>query len=250
MPAVPVRIGGVAGPQLYATIDTGAKISSIAEITLKELERTGITPSKRTVEGMGGSTEIVSVSLQLCDPGFVPWIELGDVPFVIIPDTTPSESRARIILGFDSCLAKLRIDIDYPHNVLTIHTRARVAGKTAASDKLTYPTGIAEAERLISMGSYRAAVAIIAASVEEALLSLPSSQESLRTGKKWNVVADAIRASWLGSEPKAQLQTLWQLRNTAVHGPSTTEISKRDAEASLRTAKAIITSINQSKSVA
>ncbi len=249
MPAVPVQLGGDAGPKLYATIDTGAKISAVAQSALEELERIGIKPVKRSVEATGASTEIVYLSLQLCDPAFAAWIDLGEVPFAILPGTTPSEPTSRIVLGFDSCLAKLRIDIDYPHNVLTIHSRAGVAGKAAKSDQLRYPTGIAEAERLIAMGSYRAAVAIIAAAVEEALLSSPSSQEWPQTGKTRNLLADATHVSWLASEPKSQLQALWKLRNTAVHGPTTTDISKRDAEASLRAAKGIIAAIDRSKSV-
>lgn len=76
------------------------------------------------------------------------------------------------------------------------------------------------------------------AAVEEVLRS-----SSAWTGptKSWNtLLADSDQTFGLEADSKAQLQTIWRLRNLAVHSPSTTEISKRDAEAVLQAAKDIL----------
>src|SRR5438552_15083631 len=106
IPAVPVRLGGPEGPQLYAAVDTGAKISAITETTLDELERTQISLSKRPVETIEGSVEVANMTLVLCDPTFNPWIDLGEVPFAVIGGQALLEPTSRILLGFDSCLAR------------------------------------------------------------------------------------------------------------------------------------------------
>ena len=243
MPAVPVRLGGKDGSQLYAAIDTAATISAISEITLQGLERAQIKISKRQsmqVESVQGSIEVqvAGVPLLLCDPSFGPWLDLGEVPFMVTRGLDSSEPSSRIFLGFDSCLAKLRIDIDYPHNVLTVHAPARIGRRTGGPDVVSFPTAIRESERLIAMGSFRAAVTVAAAAVEEVLRSSHAWPGSI---KNWSaLLADADRTFGLESGSKAQLQTIWHLRNTAVHGPSAAEISKRDAEAVLRAAKDII----------
>src|SRR5437899_941075 len=58
MPAVPVRLGGRTGSQLYAAVDTAAKISAISESTLQGLERAQVTKSNRLVETIQGSIEV------------------------------------------------------------------------------------------------------------------------------------------------------------------------------------------------
>jgi hypothetical protein len=243
MPAVPVRLGGRDGPQLYAAIDTAAKMSVISDSTLQELERAQIKISKRQsllIKGAQGSidVEVAGIPVLLCDPSFGPWIELGEVPFAITGKQDLLEPPSRILLGFDSCLAKLRVDIDYPRNVLTVHAPARIDRRTGWSDAVTFPTAIREGESLIAMGSYRAAVTIVAAAVEEVLRS---SHAWTRPIKHWTAfLAEADRTFGLEADSKAQLETIWRLRNVAVHGPSTTEISKRQAEAVLRAAKDII----------
>ena len=251
IPAVPVRLGGENGPQLYAAIDTAAKLSVISESTLHELERAQIKMSKRQallVELLSGSIEmeVVGVPLLLCDPSFGPWIELGEVPFAITRGQDFTEPPSRILLGFDSCLAKLRIDIDYPRNVLTVHAPVRTDRRTGRSDAITFPTAIREGESLIAMGSFRAAVTIVAAAVEEVLRSSHALPSSI---KNWSaLIADADQTFGLEADSKAELQTIWRLRNIAVHGPSTAEISKRDAEAALRAAKDIIAKTSKLRS--
>jgi hypothetical protein len=243
MPAVPVRLGGKDGSQLYAAIDTAATISAISESTLQGLERARIKISKRQsllVASAQGSAEVqvADVPLVLCDPSFGPWVELGEVPFMITTGLDSSEPSSRILLGFDSCLAKLRINIDYPRNLLTVYAPVRIDRRTGRPDAVTLPTAISEGERLIAMGSFRAAVTIVAAAVEEVLRS---SHAWLGSIKNWSaLLADPDRTFGLEADSKAQLQTIWHLRNIAVHGPSTAEISKRDAEAVLRAAKDII----------
>jgi hypothetical protein len=243
MPAVPVRLGGKDGPQLYAAIDTAATISAISESTLQGLERARIKISKRQsllVESAQGSVEVqvAGVLLVLCDPSFAPWVELGEVPFIITRGLDSSEPSSRILLGFDSCLAKLRVDIDYPRNVLTVHAPVRIDRRSGSPDAVTLPTAISEGERLIAMGSFRAAVAIVAAAVEEVLRS---SQAWPGPIKNWSaLLADPDETFGLESDSRAQLKTMWNLRNIAVHGRSTAEISKREAEAVLRAAKDII----------
>jgi hypothetical protein len=242
MPAVPVRLGGKDGSQLYAAIDTAATVSAISEITLQGLERAQIKISKRQsmkVDSGQGSMEVqvAGVPLLLCDPSFGPWLDIGEVPFMVTRGLD-SEPSSRILLGFDSCLAKLRIDIDYPHNLLTVHAPARIGRQSGGPDVVSFPTAIRESELLIAMGSFRAAVTVAAAAVEEVLRSSDAWPGSI---KNWNaLLADADRTFGLESGSKAQLQTIWHLRNTAVHGPSAAEISKRDAEAVLRAAKDII----------
>jgi hypothetical protein len=224
-------------------IDTAATISVISESTLDALERAQVKISRRQsmrVEGTQGSMEVAvaGVPLLLCDPSFGPWIELGEVPFLITTGLDLAAPASRILLGYDSCLAKLRIDIDYPRNVLTVHAPPRIGRRTGRQDAVTFPTAIKEGERLIAMGSFRAAVAIVAAAVEEALRSSHAWPGSIRN---WSaLLADADRTFELEADSKAQLLTIWHLRNIAVHGPSTTEISKRDAEAVLRAAKDIL----------
>jgi hypothetical protein len=250
IPAVPVMLGGAAGRQLYAAIDTGARISVISEDSFHELDRAKLVITRHPAAGPAGSTvvEVAGIPLFLCDPAFAPWIDLGEVPFVVARGQALSEPTSRILLGFESCLAKLRIDIDYPGNFLTVHAPVR-AGRRGTTEALAvnYPSRIREGERLIAMGSYEAAVAVIAAAVEEAVVS--SAEWAGRPAKNWNLfVAEPNQT--LGFEPgtKAQLRSLWDLRNKAVHGSSRSAISKSDAEVVLRVAKEIITEASNAKS--
>ncbi|HJX82795.1 MAG TPA: hypothetical protein VJ723_00470 [Candidatus Angelobacter sp.] len=237
MPALPVRLGGPLGTQLYAAIDTSAKTSAVSEYTLQELERGGIRISRRQVQSLGQHTELVTFNILLCDPTFLPWIDLGEVPFVVLQSNVSAEAASRILLGYESCLSRLRIDIDYPRSLLTVHAPTR-SRRTDISVSTKFPRAIAEGETLIAMGSYRAAAATIAAGVEEAVTSYLGHD---RPTKDWRVfIDDADRALAFGPEMRAQLDAIWRLRNLAVHGPSKIDITKQDAEIALHAAKKII----------
>jgi hypothetical protein len=247
MPAVPVRLGGREGPQLYASIDTGAKISAMSESTFQRIAA-HIKTSSRLIEGVKGAetVEIASVPLVLCDPVFEPWIELGEVPFAIVKGTSAVEPASRIVLGFESCLATLRVDIDYPGNQLTLYGPASIQRRPGTSERVLFPTAIAEGETLFAMGSYRAAVMIVAAAVEEAIrAAVPQSG----LVNNWTaLVAEADRTFGLETDIKDQLEMMRRLRNVAVHGPSTTLVSRKEAEAVLSAAKSIITRTSKLKS--
>jgi hypothetical protein len=241
-----VRLGGLSGIQLYAEVSTSSKISELSADTLQQLEHLPAikAPTLQLLHFSGGSkTKLVSISLILCNPDFEPWIDFGQVPFVTRKYGKTTDSTSRVLLGFDSCLSRLRIEIDYPQRLLVVTSRSlqRIPGEIDLAP--AFPTRITEGETLIDMGSYAAAVAVIATAVEEALVPVVGRSAPYKGAT--SLLKQAARIPELDLELLSQLETITRWRNTAVHGSPISEISKEDAEWVLHAAKSVMLRLSQ-----
>jgi hypothetical protein len=234
IPAVPVRIEVEDGPATYAIIDTAAKISVASRKLVKADPNTPIGGSTR-MKGLGGRdtiVQIVKTSLMLCDTDFSPWLRLVDVPIALVPEQ--EQEGADLVLGFDSCLAFLRLTIDYPRRQFRLSAPVcmLVVKKRVAIPPL--PSRIIEAERLLASGSYEAAVALAMAGVEEIFAEF---SKDIPIGLNWMRKLEHSITTLLDEQRRQLFQQLSAIRNRAVHGPHTQQVSPEEARAAIRAAQ-------------
>jgi hypothetical protein len=234
LPAVPVRVEVEDGPATYAIVDTAAKISVASKQLVRACPNTPIGGSMR-MKGLGSQdtvVQIVKTSLILCDTEFSPWLRLMDVPFALVPEQ--EKEGADLVLGFDSCLARLRLTIDYPRRQLRVSAPVSmlVVQERKASSPL--PSRIIEAERLLALGSYEAAVALAMAGVEEIVAE---SARNIPMGSNWVRQLERSTTTILDEQRRQLFQQLSAIRNRAVHGPHTPQVSAAEARTAIRAAQ-------------
>jgi hypothetical protein len=245
VPAIPVRLGAEDGLPTYAIIDTGAKISSASKHLLSSVPNT--SPSVPMSVRMGGgktlATHLVKTELVLCDTQFSPWIRLHEVPFVL---GDPSADGVDLVLGYDACLALLRLTLDYPRRRLHISGSIKLLATRQEAQTLPVPSRIIEAERLFAMGSYEAAVALAFAGIEEVFVELT---RDIPVGANWS---DHLR-NWskkhLDKRRQRLLQELTATRNRAVHPTARERVSATEARAALKSAHDLVSWLHSEFSV-
>jgi hypothetical protein len=220
----------------YAVVDTAAKISIIsAALVPSEL----INPFDPTATAPGTEgLRIVKFSITLCDVEFSPWLQLRDVPFRVLPGREPT-TQSSIVLGVDSCLSRLRLDIDFPRKKLTVTAPSSLREQLAEKLTAEIPSRITQGEQLIKLGSYDSAIALIVAGLEEALVPggerLPSPRDS------WTYHYEHILPiQLLDQSTRKALNDLSTIRNQAVHGSREDRISEEQARLVLEIAKDIL----------
>jgi len=245
IPALPIKLEAIgSGTGHYAVVDTAAKISSISSALVPGhlLVSTDDTIGATTRED---PIRIVKFSIILCDTSFSPWVHLRDVPFAILRGREPS-TQSSIVLGVDSCLSKLVLNIDFPERKLKVSVPASLLVSTKRPSGPEIPTRIKQGENLIKAGSYNAAVAMIAAGLEEALSSSSGPQQELSLTWKDTFERSYIDHS-LDDSLRQQFHEMWNLRNMAVHGPKEREISENEALRFLKLAKTVWTQLHKTK---
>jgi hypothetical protein len=240
VPALPVRLQEVPGVVQYAVVDTGAKISSISSVLIPDIGSLKQSVVRQSIIAMAEgrlTVEIVKFSIILCDVGFSPWLRLKDVPFVLLPGKEPS-TQSSIVLGVDDCLSNLRLDIDFPNRRIKVLASSRFLASENETIQPNIPSRIKEGEKLIEFGSYNAAVAMIAAGLEESLINFTGTplEDRGRFGEWHNFLARGE----MGADLRKEIIELMNIRNRAVHGPLAGSISEEDARKVLQKAKAII----------
>jgi hypothetical protein len=237
LPAVPVRIEVEGGPTTYAIIDTAAKISVASRRLIRADPNTPIGGSIRLKgsDGRDTKTQIVKTSLTLCDTDFSPWLRIADVPIALAPEQ--EQEGADLVLGFDSCLALLHLTIDYPRRQLRVSAPVclLITQENIATPPL--PSRIIEAERLLALGSYEAAVALAMAGVEEIFTEFA---REVPVGSNWGYELKHLTTTLLDEQRRQLFRQLSEIRNRAVHGPHTQQVSAADARMAIRAAQEVV----------
>jgi hypothetical protein len=234
LPAVPVRVEVEDGPATYAIVDTAAKISVASKQLLRAGPNTPIGGSMR-MKGLGGQdtvVQIVKTSLILCDTEFSPWLRLMDVPFALVPEQ--EKEGADLVLGFDSCLALLRLTIDYPRRQLRVSAPVCMLVVQERKAASPLPSRIIEAERLLALGSYETAVALAMAGVEEIFAEFA---RDIPMGSNWVRQLEHSTTTILDEQRRQLFRQLYAIRNRAVHGPHTPQVSAAEARTAIRAAQ-------------
>jgi len=236
-PALPVRFSEGDDRTVYARVDTGAQISLLDESLGQSIGniRRYLTREIQ-VQKMGRITraDIVKANLIICDEEFLSWIRLTDVPFAILP-LKQRESGSDIILGFDSCLANLRMIIDYPKKTLRVTAPMRLSILDESVDYVL-PSRVQEGERLIKLGSYDAAIALIYAGLEEVLGAVVGVEHFAPSSR----ISDMLLQKGVSDNILVNFDFLRKLRNKAVHGSTEGRVTAKEAKQFLHKSKAII----------
>jgi hypothetical protein len=239
IPALPVRLEEMPGLTSYAVVDTGAEISTVTSEFFQNIGamKKPIGSIVVATDGTLLTVEIVKFSLLVCDKDFSPWLRLNDVPFALLPGRVPP-TRSKIVLGVDACLSNLRLDIDYPHQKIKVTASHRLLSSELETDEPELPTRIREGKRLIELGSYAAAVAMIAAGLEEAVISYLGSPVEHR--QTWGQLRELMTKEGLSRTSRQRVSEIIHIRNLAVHGAPGESISEVEAKNVLNNARAII----------
>lgn len=230
LPVVPVQIDGVNEQPGYAIIDTASKISWLRDDVVAKLSLRSAGSVEQATPAGPRFFPIVKLNVTLLDPEFGPWVRLPEVPFIVRRDV--GETGISVALGFDSCLVNLRLTIDYSRKQLSVSAPPRFVIGGVIRSPTSLPSRIAEAERLLELGSYHAAVALAAAGLEELLIQSQGANAVWETRLARSWAAEAFDDVQL-----KEFTSLWALRNTAVHGGPGKTISRREATAAVGSAK-------------
>lgn len=237
MPALPVELAFIETEKnikTYAIIDTSAEVSVLPLDFAKVLELSvKNSTGQHRIDTAGGvvSCYMVNIDLIICDNESSPWLNFHAVPFVVMP------TIKQLLLGYDSCLSNLKLMIDFEKEAFRLSAPSRFL--IQPTDKVRYemPLRILEGKNLIKSGNYNAAVVVIAAGLEEAILKYLDVRPKYPTlGKLTQLLSEQ------DFPPQVQqlLNKLIPLRNNAVHGPLDKAITLKDAKAALDIATKVI----------
>ena len=238
IPAIPVILKGERATLQYALIDTSAEISVIDKSVMEHMDLEYKVYSFAKARGTSGritDLKVIYIELIVCSPIGEPWLEFHNVPFVVTE--TNSNDKPDIVIGYDSVLANLRLSLDFPRKELRISAPIEFELLSEKSSKQLLPSSLIEAENLIRMGSYRAALPMIISGLEEVLSSKIDEMNLTKP------ISYLINQNWLSNRMKGELRKAIDLRNHAVHGFGLVEIKKKDAQSAMRTIKKIIEQI-------
>lgn len=239
MPALPARVGNEQAPPTIALVDTGAQVSCLRSSFVERLKiptRSVLREAFVSASGRRIRCDIVRTDLVVCDQDFTAWIRLRDVPFAVMDDQILGSREVDAILGYDSCLANLRLGLDYPQKTLRVSAASNLLVRSHEKGEVPVPTRILEAEGLIKSGSYISGIALIAEGLQEALelyLQRPLP------GPQWLAAATP---EIHGLPPKIvdYYGKMQALRNKVVHGMTGQSVVAKEARLALRYAKAIL----------
>jgi DNA-binding CsgD family transcriptional regulator len=212
---------------VYATIDTGSQLSVISEQIANQLELRRDRSSALYVAGAGRiEAELSQADVLICDEAFSPWIELTAVPFAIAENP-----QTGVVLGYESCLARLRVTLDYPAKVVEVEATRSLLAKRRRNDGI--PARIDEGAELITSGSYTSGVILLSAGVEELLRRALGIHE----GYSLSGMPD-LHASGMSPAAIDNVRRVRDARNMAVH--SLREIDAFTARGVLAAAQIVV----------
>jgi hypothetical protein len=238
VPALPVRLEQENGDLHYAMVDATAEISVAHRSLVKSIKQYKKTHGYYVLTDTLGQTvqaEIILISLFLCNPIGEPWLQFYDVPLALV-DQNMAE-QLRLLLGYDSFLSNLKLSFDFPRKEVRVSAPIDFEILKARTTKHHLPSSIKEAETLIRMGSYTAALPMIVAGLEEVLVT---KFDEINRSK---LISYLLDQNWLSNKTKSDLKKVVDLRNHAVHGFGLVPIKKKQAQMALRTIIRIIESI-------
>ena len=96
------------------------------------------------------------------------------------------------------------------------------------------PSRIIEAEQLLAVGSYTAAVALAMAGIEEIFAEFT---RDIPVGSNWARQLEHSTTTLLDEERRQLFRQLSTIRNLAVHGPHTQRVSAAEARMAIRAAQ-------------
>lgn len=244
VPALPVRLESDDGPAYYGLVDTGAHVSMMASSIAATLgwERRAVG-SKIMATPVGTvELDLIKLTLILCDKDFSPWLRLRDVPFALVPRAQLGP-LPDLVLGLESCLTKLHLTFDMARGRIRVSAPAALLASAGPKTRAPMPSRIIEASRLIKLGSHGAAVALIAAGLEEAILEhLGMAPEPATLGQLRGVLAERR----VPARYEQRLGNIARLRNKAVHGRPNEFVTQEEAMTALRDARALIRHLSAS----
>lgn len=238
VPALPIRLDKEGGDLHYAMVDATAEISVVHRSLLKNMLTYNKTHDFYVLRGKTSElieAEIILIPLFLCTPTGIPWLEFNDVPFAVIDQNLIEHQR--LLLGYDSFLSKLRLSFDFPKNEMRVSAPIEFELSGTKTAKYHLPSSIVEAENLIRMGSYKAALPMIMAGLEEVLIT--KYGESFQR----KPITQLLQQNWISNKSKSELKKAINLRNHAVHGFGLISIEKKDAQMALRVVTRLIENI-------
>lgn len=241
IPALPVKLNKESGDLHYAILDATAEISVADESILKNINH-NVRPYKYTKEQDSvyqiSNANIIYISIFLCTPVGEPWLNFHEVPLVITK--RKMYDHRRLVLGYDSILSNLRLTFNFPKKELRVSAPIDLEVLTETGANYFLPSSIIEAENLIRMGSYRAALPMIVSGLEEVLIYQVAGTMSNGKSKPISYLLDQ---NWLSKKTKTDLKKIIELRNHAVHGLGLVKIEKKETQVALRLIKKIIADI-------
>jgi hypothetical protein len=236
-PAIPIQIGNTLGDIVFATIDISLQVS-LVERDFAEKMQIGFSLKDQNIK-LSDKFGYMMTTIIVLEPTLQPWLKFNRVPFGIMSNARKFQDSSKVVLGYKSFLAYLRLVIDFPKRTLTLTGLKDFLFSETPPNKPLIPSGIVEAEDLIESGSFTSGSALLVAGLEQWLLqsntinlSSPVSAESLKQG---------VRLLTGDSSFAHEIDEMYKLRNLAIHGTrSDPIITEEEARTALATAKRII----------
>jgi hypothetical protein len=127
--------------------------------------------------------------------------------------------------------------MDYPKGKVSVSASIKWLRATADQSSPALSARIREGEKLFRMGSYDAAVAMLAAGLEEYLQEYVPMQQSISTLGR---LSRFLELGTLGPEFQTQLATVMDIRRRAVHGTDRESVDRAEAEKVRRAVRTIL----------
>ena len=168
-PAIPIKFIDSNRETVFATFDINLQVSLVDPDLADDLYIKFF--KVETEEKFSDTSGIITSTIIILEPNLQPWLRFDKVPFSIISDARKEQDQSKVILGYKSLLAYLRLAIDYPKRTFTLTGQKRFLFIPETTSRSTLiPQGVVEAERLIRSGSYSSGSALLVASLEQWVL--------------------------------------------------------------------------------
>lgn len=229
IPALPIKLGEHGDILRFSAIDTTAPTCAIAS----RLWRTAVQ-SEMDAAGLE-NRDRAALTIWICDEALNSWIRLPHVPFHLLDDAESGDDE--VSLGYASCLENLRLTFDYPRGKFSVSAPTRLLASAVKRTTREIPRRISEGEKLLRMGSYDAAVAMLAAGLEEYLQSyLPLRDPHPTLGQ----LSRFLEAGSPDPEVRGLLANVMDIRRKAVHGTDREMVQRDEANKVLRAVRTIL----------
>jgi hypothetical protein len=239
-PAIPVSIGEMSQPIVYATLDVSLQISRLSPQLLKQANIPSIDADHpASPQGI----ILLHLPVTIRDQDLEPWLYFRNIPFSIAPELGTGTNASQMVLGSRGFLAHIRLSIDFPRKTMRITPPRRFLVAQPPSRAVAMPSSLVQAEDLIDAGSYSSAVVLIASGLEQSLLPPMRGMYSSSTSGE---LAESVRRSTGDPALSNAVLQMYGVRNRAVHGTEQDRITEAEAREVLSTAKRLLRKSQQS----
>lgn len=235
-PAIPIQLVNTVSDVVFATIDVSLQVSLVDRDFAEKMQLDSSLKDQNVK--LSDQSGYMRTTIIVLEPSLQPWLKFPRVPLGFMSSARKIQDPSKVVLGYKSFLAYLRLAIDFPKRTITLTGQKRFLFSETPPSKPLIPSGIAEAEDLIKVGSYTSGCALLVAGLEQWLLQsevtlLPSSAsaEDFQQGIR-HLTGDLSFAH--------DIDEMYRLRNLAIHGTQSDPITEVEARAALATAKRII----------